>query len=190
MLMEFQFGLNWPGLTDYAGDVFGAPLAMETLVAFFLESTFLGLWIFGWDRLNRYVHLALIWLVDAHRVRVGVFIMVANSFLQNPVGYEVPTGSPTSPISPRCSPTRAFGMASRTCLARRCHRRVRDGWDQRLALHPAYARDRVLPQVVAAGRGHRRHLTIGVGFAQFAPVGAVQPTKFGDDAAGSARSPT
>jgi cytochrome d ubiquinol oxidase subunit I len=87
LLMEFQFGLNWPGLTDHATDVFGAPLAMETLVAFFVESTFLGLWIFGWDRLNRYAHLALIWVVTLTAYISAYFILVANGFLNNPVGY-------------------------------------------------------------------------------------------------------
>ncbi|GAB3958387.1 cytochrome ubiquinol oxidase subunit I [Actinoallomurus acanthiterrae] len=87
LLMEFQFGLNWPGLTDRARDVFGAPLAMETLVAFFIESTFLGLWIFGWDRLNRYAHLALIWVVTLTAYASAYFILVANGFLKNPVGY-------------------------------------------------------------------------------------------------------
>jgi cytochrome bd ubiquinol oxidase subunit I len=87
LLMEFQFGLNWPGLTDHATDVFGAPLAMETLVAFFVESTFLGLWIFGWDRLNRYAHLALIWVVTLTAFASAYFILVANGFLNNPVGY-------------------------------------------------------------------------------------------------------
>ncbi|MEV0401856.1 cytochrome ubiquinol oxidase subunit I [Actinoallomurus sp. NPDC050550] len=87
LLMEFQFGLNWPGLTDHARDVFGAPLAMETLVAFFIESTFLGLWIFGWDRLNRYAHLALIWVVTLTAYVSAYFILVANGFLKNPVGY-------------------------------------------------------------------------------------------------------
>ncbi|HEY0540294.1 MAG TPA: cytochrome ubiquinol oxidase subunit I [Actinoallomurus sp.] len=87
LLMEFQFGLNWPGLTDHATDVFGAPLAMETLVAFFVESTFLGLWIFGWDRLNRYAHLALIWVVTLTAYLSAYFILVANGFLNNPVGY-------------------------------------------------------------------------------------------------------
>jgi cytochrome d ubiquinol oxidase subunit I len=87
LLMEFQFGLNWPGLTDHARDVFGAPLAMETLVAFFVESTFLGLWIFGWDRLNRYAHLALIWVVTLTAYLSAYFILVANGFLNNPVGY-------------------------------------------------------------------------------------------------------
>jgi cytochrome bd ubiquinol oxidase subunit I len=87
LLMEFQFGLNWPGLTDHAREVFGAPLAMETLVAFFVESTFLGLWIFGWDRLNRYAHLALIWVVTLTAYLSAYFILVANGFLRHPVGF-------------------------------------------------------------------------------------------------------
>jgi cytochrome d ubiquinol oxidase subunit I len=87
LLMEFQFALSWPGLTDHAGDVFGAPLALETLVAFFIESTFLGLWIFGWDRLNRYAHLAVIWVVTLTAYISAYFILVANGFLNNPVGY-------------------------------------------------------------------------------------------------------
>ncbi|MEU4807055.1 cytochrome ubiquinol oxidase subunit I [Actinosynnema sp. NPDC023587] len=88
IVVEFQFGLNWSGLSHYAGDVFGAPLAIETLVAFFLESTFLGLWIFGWDRLNRWVHLALIWLTALTAYASALWIMVANAFLQHPVGHE------------------------------------------------------------------------------------------------------
>ncbi|MFB4263928.1 cytochrome ubiquinol oxidase subunit I [Nonomuraea sp. GTA35] len=89
LVMEFQFGLAWSGLSHYAGDVFGAPLAMETLVAFFLESTFLGLWIFGWHRLPRWAHLACIWLVTLTAYASAFFIMVANSFLQNPAGAVV-----------------------------------------------------------------------------------------------------
>ncbi|GLZ35754.1 cytochrome ubiquinol oxidase subunit I [Lentzea sp. NBRC 105346] len=88
VVMEFQFGLNWSGLASYAGDVFGAPLALETLIAFFLESTFLGLWIFGWGRLNRWVHLALIWLTALTAYASAFWIMAANGFLQHPVGYE------------------------------------------------------------------------------------------------------
>ena len=86
LVMEFQFGLNWSGLSHYAGDVFGAPLAIETLGAFFLESTFLGLWIFGWHRLPRWLHLACIWLVTLTAYASAFWIMVANSFLQNPAG--------------------------------------------------------------------------------------------------------
>ncbi|WP_326644761.1 cytochrome ubiquinol oxidase subunit I [Nonomuraea fuscirosea] len=92
LVMEFQFGLTWSGLTQYAGDVFGAPLAMETLVAFFLESTFLGLWIFGWGRLPRWAHVACIWAVTLTAYASAFFIMVANSFLQNPAGAVVGGG--------------------------------------------------------------------------------------------------
>jgi len=89
LVMEFQFGLSWSGLTHYAGDVFGAPLAVETMVAFFLESTFLGLWIFGWHRLPRRAHLACIWIVTLTAYASAFWIMVANSFLQNPAGAAV-----------------------------------------------------------------------------------------------------
>ncbi|WP_089250740.1 cytochrome ubiquinol oxidase subunit I [Rhodococcoides kyotonense] len=88
IVQEFQFGMNWSEYSRFVGDVFGAPLAMEGLVAFFLESTFLGLWIFGWDRLPRLVHLATIWLVAIGVNASGYFIVVANSFMQHPVGAE------------------------------------------------------------------------------------------------------
>ncbi|MEU4249129.1 cytochrome ubiquinol oxidase subunit I [Amycolatopsis sp. NPDC026612] len=93
IVMEFQFGLTWTGLSAFAGDVFGAPLAIETLVAFFLESTFLGLWIFGFGRLPKALHLTLIWLVTLTAYASALFIMVANSFLQNPVGSHVEGGT-------------------------------------------------------------------------------------------------
>ncbi|MGP4104437.1 cytochrome ubiquinol oxidase subunit I [Nonomuraea sp. KM90] len=92
LVMEFQFGLAWSGLSHYAGDVFGAPLAMETLVAFFLESTFLGLWIFGWGRLPKWAHVACIWVVTLTAYASAFYIMVANSFLQNPAGAVVTGG--------------------------------------------------------------------------------------------------
>ncbi|HUB35847.1 MAG TPA: cytochrome ubiquinol oxidase subunit I, partial [Solirubrobacteraceae bacterium] len=87
LVQEFEFGMNWSAYSRYVGDVFGAPLAMEGLLAFFLESTFLGLWIFGWDRLPRRVHLACIWLVAIGAALSAMFIMVANSWMQHPVGY-------------------------------------------------------------------------------------------------------
>ncbi|MEV0583971.1 cytochrome ubiquinol oxidase subunit I [Nonomuraea sp. NPDC050310] len=92
LVMEFQFGLSWSGLTHFAGNVFGASLALETLVAFFVESTFLGLWIFGWNRLNRWAHLALIWIVTLTAYASAFWIMIANGFLQQPVGYELRGG--------------------------------------------------------------------------------------------------
>src|ERR1700722_5473958 len=89
LVQEFEFGMNWSAYSRYVGDVFGAPLAMEGLAAFFLESTFLGLWVFGWDRLPKRVHLACIWIVAAGSVLSAAFIMAANSWMQHPVGYTV-----------------------------------------------------------------------------------------------------
>src|SRR6185503_8955272 len=89
LVQEFQFGLDWSRYSRFVGDVFGAPLAMEGLAAFFLESVFLGLWLFGWDRLSKRVHLATIWAVAAGGVLSAAFIMAANSWMQRPVGYEL-----------------------------------------------------------------------------------------------------
>ena len=89
LVQEFQFGMAWSAYSSFVGDVFGAPLAIEGLAAFFLESTFIGLWIFGWDRLPRGVHLATIWLVALGTVLSAAFIMAANSWMQHPVGYRI-----------------------------------------------------------------------------------------------------
>ncbi|QGU01336.1 Cytochrome bd ubiquinol oxidase subunit 1 [Corynebacterium kalinowskii] len=86
IVQEFQFGMNWSEYSRFVGDVFGAPLALEGLAAFFIESTFLGLWIFGWGRLPRWAHLASIWLVALAVNLSAYFIIVANSFMQHPVG--------------------------------------------------------------------------------------------------------
>jgi cytochrome d ubiquinol oxidase subunit I len=87
IVQEFQFGMNWSDYSRFVGDIFGAPLAIEGLLAFFLESTFLGLWIFGWERLRPGVHLACIWIAALGTVLSAYFILAANSFMQNPVGY-------------------------------------------------------------------------------------------------------
>jgi cytochrome bd ubiquinol oxidase subunit I len=87
IVMEFQFGLNWTGLTSVVGNVFGGPLALETLIAFVGEATFLGIWIFGWGRLPRGLHLASIWLVALTAYASALWIIAANAFLQHPVGY-------------------------------------------------------------------------------------------------------
>ena len=87
IVQEFQFGMNWSDYSRFVGDVFGAPLAIEGLLAFFLESTFLGLWIFGWDRLPKRAHLASIWAAAIGTNLSAYFILAANSFMQNPVGY-------------------------------------------------------------------------------------------------------
>jgi cytochrome bd ubiquinol oxidase subunit I len=87
IVQEFQFGMNWSSYSRFVGDIFGAPLAIEGLLAFFLESTFLGLWIFGWDRLPKRVHLATIWIAAIGTLLSAYFILAANSWMQNPVGF-------------------------------------------------------------------------------------------------------
>ena len=86
IVQEFQFGMNWSEYSRFVADIFGAPLAMEGLAAFFFESTFIGLWIFGWSRLPRLVHLACIWIVAIAVNASAFFIITANSFMQHPVG--------------------------------------------------------------------------------------------------------
>ena len=94
LVQEFQFGMNWSAYSRLVGNIFGAPLAMEGLAAFFLESTFLGLWLFGWDKLSRRIHLLTIWLVSLGTVLSAAFIMAANSWMQHPVGYVMVKGKP------------------------------------------------------------------------------------------------
>ena len=89
IVQEFQFGMNWSSYSRFVGDVFGAPLAMEGLLAFFLESTFLGLWIFGWDRLPKKIHLATIWIAATGTLLSAYFILAANAWMQHPVGYVI-----------------------------------------------------------------------------------------------------
>src|SRR5262245_24818211 len=87
IVQEFQFGMNWSDYSRFVGDIFGAPLAIEGLLAFFLESTFLGLWIFGWERLSPRLHATCIWLVHIGTLFSAFFILAANSWMQHPVGY-------------------------------------------------------------------------------------------------------
>lgn len=190
LVMEFQFGLNWTGLTHYAGDVFGAPLAMETLLAFFLESTFLGLWIFGWHRLPRKAHLACIWLVTLTAYASAFFVMVANAFLQHPAGAVEEGGRLvlrdfgallTNPTFVAALPhvigaglmTGGFVMfgASAYHLFKRTAEREFFVRSLRIG-------------VVAAAVGST--FTVGSGYAQFVPVGSVQPDKFDGAVQGTA----
>jgi cytochrome bd ubiquinol oxidase subunit I len=92
IVQEFQFGMNWSEFSRFVGDVFGVPLAIEALLAFFLESIFLGVWIFGWDRLSRGLHATTIWLVAIGSNLSALWILVANSFMQHPVGYTIENG--------------------------------------------------------------------------------------------------
>ncbi len=92
LVQEFEFGMNWSVYSRFVGNVFGAPLAMEGLAAFMLEATFLGLWIFGWDRLSPRLHLATLWVAVLGTWMSGYFILVANSWMQHPVGYKLVNG--------------------------------------------------------------------------------------------------
>jgi cytochrome d ubiquinol oxidase subunit I len=89
IVQEFQFGMNWSSYSRFVGDIFGAPLAIEGLLAFFLESTFLGLWIFGWDRLPKKIHLATIWIASFGTLLSAYFILAANAWMQHPVAYRI-----------------------------------------------------------------------------------------------------
>ncbi|MFJ9344011.1 cytochrome ubiquinol oxidase subunit I [Streptomyces sp. NPDC101733] len=89
IVQEFQFGMNWSDYSRFVGDIFGAPLAFEALIAFFFESTFIGLWIFGWDRLPKRLHLACAWMVAFGAALSAYFILAANSWMQHPVGYRI-----------------------------------------------------------------------------------------------------
>ena len=91
IVQEFQFGMNWSEYSRYVGDIFGAPLAIEALLAFFLESTFIGIWIFGWDRLPKKLHTASIWLAAIGANISALWILIANSFMQQPLGFEINT---------------------------------------------------------------------------------------------------
>ena len=93
IVQEFQFGMNWSAYSVFVGNVFGAPLAMEALLAFFMESTFIGLWIFGWNKLSPRLHLATIWLAAIGTSLSAYFILAANAWMQHPVGYRVVPGS-------------------------------------------------------------------------------------------------
>jgi len=92
IVQEFQFGMNWSEYSRYVGDIFGAPLAIEALLAFFLESTFIGVWIFGWDKLSKGAHATTMWLVAAGSNISALWILIANSFMQQPVGYAIENG--------------------------------------------------------------------------------------------------
>jgi cytochrome d ubiquinol oxidase subunit I len=92
LVQEFEFGMNWSVYSKFVGNVFGAPLAIEGLAAFMLESTFLGLWIFGWNRLSTRLHLATLWIAVLGTWLSGYFILVANSWMQHPVGYKIVNG--------------------------------------------------------------------------------------------------
>ncbi|WP_433360385.1 cytochrome ubiquinol oxidase subunit I [Streptosporangium sp. CA-115845] len=189
LVMEFQFGLNWSGLSHYAGDVFGAPLAIETLGAFFLESTFLGLWIFGWHRLPTWLHLACIWVVTLTAYASALWIMVANSFLQNPAGAVERDGHLvltdfgallTNPMLTMALPhvlgaglwTGGFVMLGASAYQLFRHTAEREFFTSSL-------RTGVIVSLVGS------LITVGFGYAQFGPISQFQPDKFDGALAGT-----
>jgi len=112
IVQEFQFGMNWSAYSRYVGDIFGAPLAIEGLAAFFIESTFLGLWIFGWEHLKPKVHLGMLWLVAIGSTASAYFILAANSWMQHPVGYRL------NPVTHRAEMTSIFKILTNSTLIR------------------------------------------------------------------------
>ncbi|MEU5938408.1 cytochrome ubiquinol oxidase subunit I [Micromonospora sp. NPDC047548] len=190
IVMEFQFGLNWSGLSRYVGNVFGAPLAIETLVAFFLESTFLGMWIFGWHRLRRGVHLALLWGVALTAYASAFWIMVANSWLQHPVGYELRDGIAhlTDFTALLTNPTlgMAFGhVVAAALLTGGVLMAAVSAWHL-IRRTPDFTLFRTSLRIGLVTAALAVTLVQGFGFAQFGPVGQVQPTKFGGGPAADA----
>ncbi|MEH0935209.1 cytochrome ubiquinol oxidase subunit I [Micromonospora psammae] len=183
IVMEFQFGLNWSGLSRYVGNVFGAPLAIETLVAFFLESTFLGMWIFGWHRLRRGVHLALLWGVALTAYASAFWIMVANSWLQNPVGYELRDGvahlTDFTALLTNPSLGMAFGHVIAAALLTGGLLMAAVSAGHLIRRTPDFALFRTSLRIGLVTAAVAVTLVQGFGFAQFGPVSQVQPTKFG-----------
>ncbi|GAB7050005.1 cytochrome ubiquinol oxidase subunit I [Catenuloplanes indicus] len=184
--MEFQLGLNWSGISRVAGNVIGAPLAVETLVAFVLESTLLGLWIAGWHRIRPWAHLLLLCGVALTAYLSVFWIMVANAYLQHPAGHEIrPDGTAvladTQALLTNPALTLALVHVAGAALA--CGGFLMAGIS---AWH-------LLRHRTAAFRGTARlglltglgglYLSFSSGWAQLGPVGAVQPTKYGDEAA-------
>jgi len=186
LVMEFQFGLNWSGLSRITGDVFGAPLALETLIAFVLESTFLGMWIFGWGRLPKRVHLALIWGVTITAYLSAFWVLVANAFLQHPVGYAVEGGTArlTSLSALLANPNLLFALGHVLAAALLTGGFFMAGvsaWHfWRRTTEVEFFRRSLRTGLVAATVGS--FLVIGLGYAQFDSITANQPTKLVDGA--------
>ena len=161
IVQEFQFGMNWSQYSRFVGDIFGAPLAIEALMAFFLESTFIAVWFFGWDKLGKRAHLATIWLVVIASNLSALWILIANSFMQEPVGY-------VDPQWPRRNDrfhgadhqSQRVGAVAARVLRRSCHGRLLRAGHQRVA-SAAQGQPRFLPPLLQdwhRGRGDRLDL--------------------------------
>ena len=194
LVMEFEIGLNWSGLSRLTGDVFGAPLALETLGAFVLESTLLGMWLFGWGRLNKRLHLALIWGVAATALLSAFWVMVSNAFLQHPVGYVLDSDGRARLTDFGALLTNSalwFALAHTVFAAMLTGGMFVAGvsaWHlRRLHRHPGGEHTEVHRRSLRTGLHSAligMFFTMGFGYAQFGPLGDNQPTKLagGDDA--------
>ena len=172
LVQEFQFGMNWSVYSKFVGNVFGAPLAIEGLAAFMLEATFLGLWVFGWNRLSPRVHLATLWIAVAGSWASGYFILVANSWMQHPVGYKIVDGeAQLTSVWALLSNSFALRAYLHTMLAGLIFGSMRDAGSFLLAL-PAPPRGRPLPAGGEAGADRR-----GAGHAP--PADRRQPVRGG-----------
>lgn len=181
LVMEFQFGLNWSGLTGFAGNVFGAPMALETIIAFFAESTFLGLWILGWGRLPGPVHLALIWLITLTAYLSAFWVMLANGFLQHPVGYALHGGVVvlTDWAAVLTNPGALYGLAHLVAGALATGGFVVAGisayhWARRTTEREFFGRSLYTGLAVAAGGAV---LTVVLGVLQLGYLAASEPAK-------------
>ena len=148
--------MNWSVYSKYVGNVFGAPLAIEGLAAFFLESTFLGLWIFGWNRLSPRVHLATIWIAVAGSWLSAYFILVANSFMQDPQGYKIVNGEAQLTSVWELLTTKWALYAFDAHDPRRADRRLRGRLRRLLLALRAQAQRRALPAGGEAGADRAR----------------------------------
>ncbi len=159
LVQEFQFGMNWSDYSRFVGDVFGAPLALEGLLAFFVESTFIGLWIFGWDRLPKKVHLACIWMVVLGTQLSAYFILAANSWMQNPVGFRYNAERGRAELTDIWGGAdqqgRAGHLPAHDLRGLHGRRRVRRGGRALAPAPAARRRHRSLPDRAAARRGDR-----------------------------------
>jgi cytochrome d ubiquinol oxidase subunit I len=198
IVMELQLALNWSGLTRVAGEVVGAPLALETVVAFAAEATFLGLWVFARDRMPRWAHLLVLVAVAATAYASAWFVIAANAFLQHPVGYTLDAG-----IMRLTDPSALFSnVALPTAMAHVLAGAVLTGgvfvaavssvylWRGRRDGHPAgpvdvrmFRSSQRLGMVVAAVAAP---LTVIFGGLQFTYLDEIQPTKFAADGAAAA----
>ncbi|MGI5244454.1 cytochrome ubiquinol oxidase subunit I [Dactylosporangium sp. CA-139066] len=200
LVMEFEIGLNWSGLSRLTGDVFGAPLALETLIAFVLESTLLGMWIFGWGlvhkgQLGKRLHLLLIWGVAATAMLSAFWVMVSNAFLQHPVGYArdadgtvrltdfgaLLTNSALwfSLLHAVAAAMTTGGILMAGISAWRVRKATSSTGPGRPDDHELFRRSlRLGVRVGLIGS----FFTIGFGYAQFGPIGDNQPTKMSEGA--------